>query len=80
MVSFENGINPVTMAVINMPKEIGAALDWSRNLLILILYHTMTTVTTLYKKPFENIVGKGENAGNQHFLFFPTMFSILSRT
>ena len=21
--------------------------------------------------PFENIVGKGENAGNQHFLFFP---------
>ena len=25
---------------------------------------------TLKKKPFENIVGKGENAGNQHFLFF----------
>ena len=23
----------------------------------------------------ENIVGKGENAGNQHFLLFPTMFS-----
>ena len=23
----------------------------------------------------ENIVGKGENAGHQHFLFFPTMFS-----
>ena len=23
------------------------------------------------KKPFENIVGKGENAGNQHFLLFP---------
>ena len=32
---------------------------------------------TLYKKPFENIVGKGENAGNQHF---PTMFSTLSKT
>ena len=28
--------------------------------------------------PFENIVGKGENAGNQHFLAFPTMFSSLS--
>ena len=28
------------------------------------------------KKPFENIVGKGENAGNQHFLLFPAMFSI----
>ena len=25
----------------------------------------------LRKKPFENIVGKGENAGNQHFLLFP---------
>ena len=30
------------------------------------------------KKPFDNIVGKGENAGNQHFLpfshnvFYPT--------
>ena len=23
---------------------------------------------------------KGENAGNQHFLLFPTMFSILSQT
>ena len=22
------------------------------------------------KKPFENFVGKGENAGNQHFLLF----------
>ena len=35
---------------------------------------------TLKKDPFENIVGKKENAGNQYFLFFPTMFSILSRT
>ena len=29
---------------------------------------------TLGKKPFENIVGKGENAGNQHFLLFPRYF------
>ena len=29
-------------------------------------YHKMTI-----EKPFENIVGKGENAGNQHFLLFP---------
>ena len=29
---------------------------------------------TLWKKPFENIVGKGENAGNQHFLLFPQCF------
>ena len=26
------------------------------------------------KKYFENIVGKGENAGNQHFLLFPQYF------
>ena len=26
------------------------------------------------KKYFENIVGKGENAGNQHFLLFPQCF------
>ena len=31
-------------------------------------------LTTLYNKPFENIVGKGENAGNQHFLLFPQCF------
>ena len=26
------------------------------------------------KKPFENFVGKSENAGNQHFLLFPQCF------
>ena len=31
---------------------------------------------TLKKKAFENIVGKGENAGNQHFLPFPTFFKL----
>ena len=42
----------------------------------LTLYHTIPTftLTTLWKKPFENIVGKGENAGNQHFLLFPQYF------
>ena len=29
---------------------------------------------TLGKKPLEKIVGKGENAGNQHFLLFPQCF------
>ena len=29
---------------------------------------------TRKKKPFENIVRKGENAGNQHFLIFPQCF------
>ena len=27
-------------------------------------------LTTLYKKPLQNIVGKGENAGNQPLLLF----------
>ena len=31
-------------------------------------------LTILEQKAFENIVGKGENAGNQHFLLFPTVF------
>ena len=30
---------------------------------------------TLYKNPFENIVGKGENAGNQHFLLSYNVFN-----
>ena len=32
---------------------------------------------TLRKKPFKNIVGKGENAGNQYFL---ATFSLPSKT
>ena len=28
-------------------------------------------LATLIKKPFKNMVGKGENAGNLHFLPFP---------
>ena len=31
-------------------------------------------LTTLKKKPFENIVGNAENAGYQHFLHFPKCF------
>ena len=29
------------------------------------------------KTAFENIVGKGENGGNQHFLLFPQCFLLL---
>ena len=35
------------------------------------IYHT---ILTQWKRPFENIVGKGENAGNQHFHLFPPCF------
>ena len=31
-------------------------------------------LTTLQKRPIENILGKGENAGNQHFLLFQQCF------
>ena len=36
-------------------------------------------LTTLKKEPFENIVVKEENVGNQHFLLLPGCFSVLSR-
>ena len=31
-------------------------------------------LTSLKKNAFGNIIGKGENAGNQHFLLFPLCF------
>ena len=36
-------------------------------------------LTTLSKKPLENIEGKRENAGNQHFLLFPQCFQPYQR-
>ena len=36
-------------------------------------------LTILKKKPFENVVGKGENAGNQYFLLFPQCFLAIQR-
>ena len=39
------------------------------------LPHNPDFLTTLKKTPFENIVGKWENAGNQHFLIFPQCFN-----
>ena len=57
-----------------------AALGFT-NRLMFNLVHTVKLFTTqsqlltiLRKKPFGNIVGKGENAGNQHFLLFPQCF------
>ena len=38
-----------------------------------------TDLTTPRKKTFENIVGKEENAGNQHFLLFPQCFLTYQR-
>ena len=43
------------------------------------LLHKFRLVMTLKKKAFENIVRKGENAGNQHFLLFPQCFLSFSK-
>ena len=40
----------------------------------LTLCHTTATFNNPEKKGFENILGKGEIAGNQHFLLFPQCF------
>ena len=48
---------------------------WLRvGIIWLKLYQTIPLLTTLRKKPFKSIVGKGENAGKQHFLLFPQCF------
>ena len=40
----------------------------------LTLYHTIPSLNPPDKTAFENTVGKGENAGNQHFLLFRQSF------
>ena len=42
--------------------------------LFLVFTTQSRLLRTPEKKPFENIVGKGENAGNQHFLIFQQCF------
>ena len=37
-------------------------------------FTTSQHLTILKKNPFENIIRKGENVGNQHFLLFPQFF------
>ena len=37
-------------------------------------HHTIPTFKDAQKENFENIAGKGENAGTQHFLLFPQCF------
>ena len=45
----------------------------------LTLYHTIPTFNDPKKVDLENIVGKRENAGYQHFLLFPQLFLPLQR-
>ena len=39
-----------------------------------IIMFTLTTLDASVRKPSEHIVGKGENAGAQHFLLFLQCF------
>ena len=46
-----------------------------RKILDHLLFTTQSRLlTTLRKKALENTVGKGENAGNLHFVLFPQYF------
>ena len=45
----------------------------------LTLYNTIPTLNDPEKEGLENIVAKRENAGYQHFLFFPLLFLPLQR-
>ena len=44
------------------------------------LFATQSRLLTVQeKKDFENTMGKGENAGNQHFLLLPECFLLCQR-
>ena len=45
----------------------------------LTLHHIIPTFNNPEKEGLENIVGKRENAGYQHFLLFPQLFLPLHR-
>ena len=53
----------------------------SLNVLLFLfsVFSTCSKRTTLDKKPFENIVKKGENTGNQHLILFPQCFQPYQR-
>ena len=63
--SFANAFNLVTPKILSFVKS--SPLTTQSWLLM-----------TLRKKPFKNIVGKGENAGKQHFLLCPRCFPLKS--
>ena len=45
----------------------------------MVAEHRPKFFTTLMKKSFENIVGRGKNTSKQHFLLFLTMFPGISK-
>ena len=76
MQSFDNP-NKDIIIIYNKRGILSSRLDGlpgERNSGLLTLYHAILTLNDPGKDAFENIVGKGENAGNQHFLLFPQCF------
>ena len=52
----------------------GKELSHYKTMPTLTLPKQSVVFTELQKKAFENIVGEGENVGNQHFSLFPPCF------
>ena len=55
-------------------------LDWSKLKAFADNNINVTKKLKFVLERVENIVGKGENAGNQHFLLFPQSFQKVSYT
>ena len=53
-------------------------LEWSKLKAFADVKINVTKISKFVLKTEENIVGKGENAGNQHFILFPHCFQKLS--
>ena len=50
----------------------------SQNSDVLTLYHKILALNNPQGEAFESIVGKEENAGNQHFLLFQKCFLLFT--
>ena len=66
-------ISLTTSVILHLHYTNAFSLDQFEHLLCLV------KSKLLKQKLFENIVGKGENAGNQHFLLFPLCFLLLTK-
>ena len=61
------------------PLQNDKLLDWSKFKAFADVKSKMSQIREPYLERVENIVGKGENAGYQHFLFFPRFKRLLSK-
>ena len=72
---FVNALNVDRSTILSSGKECCWSLYPRKHA---VFIESLTTqsghLIPLEKKAFENIVGKGENAGNQHLLLFPQCF------